>query len=66
MSRTIRIITAIATLLTAAATLGFSIFALTIPHWGLFATCFVLTGMFGLFVYHDYQYFFGKKNDAAK
>jgi hypothetical protein len=66
MTKTLKIILAGATLLTTLATLGLTVFALTIPHWGLFATCLALTLMFGLFVRNDYAYFFGKKNDAGK
>lgn len=66
MAKTLKIILAGATLLTTLTALGFAVFALTIPHWGLFATCLALTLMFGLFVRNDYAYFFGKKNDAGK
>lgn len=64
MSKTLRIILAIATLLTALTMLAFAIYGLTIPHIGLAVVCFLLAGGFGIFVYHDYQYFFGKKNDS--
>jgi hypothetical protein len=66
MNRTLRIILAVATLLTTLGALGFGVYGLTIPHVGLSVTCFVLAAMFGLFVYHDYQYFFGKKADAGQ
>jgi hypothetical protein len=65
MSKPVRILFAVLTLLTALAMLGLSIFALTIPHVGLFVTCLALTAGFGLFVYHDYQYFFGVKKDES-
>ncbi len=66
MPKAIKIITAIATLLTGVTTLGFTVYALTIPHWGLFATCLLLTGFIGFFVRNDYAYFFGKKTDEKK
>lgn len=64
MSKALRIILAIATLLTTLAMLAFAIYGLTIPHIGLAVVCFTLAAGFGLFVYHDYQYFFGSKNDS--
>ncbi len=66
MTRTIKTILAIATLLTTLAMLGLTIFGLTIPHWGLAISCFALTIMFGLFVRNDYYYFFQKKDEPAK
>lgn len=60
-----RIIVAVVTVLFTLALLGFTIFALTIPHFGMAAVCLALTAGFGLFVYHDYQYFFGAKNDTS-
>jgi len=61
MPQTIRIIVAILTLLTVLAMLGFAVFALTIPHAGLFIVCLVLALGFGYFSYADYKRFFGKK-----
>lgn len=65
-ARIIKIVTASATLLTALAMLGFTVFALTIPHWGLFVPCFLLTIAMGFFLRNDYHYFFGKKDEPKK
>jgi len=60
-----RVVIAVATLLTTLAMLGLSVFALTLPHFGLFFTCLLLTGGFGYFSYRDYKFFFGKKNEKS-
>lgn len=65
MNKTIKLIVTILTVLTALAMLGLTIFALTIPHWGLFVTCLSLTGVVGFFVRNDYYYWF-KKDEVAK
>lgn len=65
MTRTIKIIVAVATLLTTLAMLGFTIFGLTIPHWGLTITCLALTILLGFFVRNDYYYFFQKKDEPV-
>lgn len=65
MSQFLRILLAVLTLLTALAMLGFAVWALTMPQIGMAIVCFLLAGGFGIFVYHDYQYFFGKKNDTT-
>jgi len=62
-AKIIKTVIACATLATALAMLGFTVFALTIPHWGLFATCLLLTVGMGFFVRNDYYYFFQKKKD---
>lgn len=61
MPKTLKIIVSILTVLTGLAMIGFAVFALTIPHWGLFAVCLVLAGFVSLFVRNDYYYYFGKK-----
>jgi heme A synthase len=66
MARTLKIIIAIATLLTTLAMLGVTIYGLTIPHWGLVISCFALTILLGFFVRNDYYYFFQKKDDSTK
>ena len=58
-----RIIVAVVTVLFTLACLGGTIFALTIPHFGMAVVCLALTAGFGLFVYHDYQHFFGAKSN---
>lgn len=65
MNSTLKIIVAIGTLLTALAMLAFTIFALTLPHFGMASVCASLTAGFSLFVYKDYQHFFGKKVDVS-
>jgi hypothetical protein len=62
MTQFLRILLAILTLLTTLAMLGFAIFGVVVHQWLLVVVCAALTGMFGIFVYHDYQYFFGAKN----
>lgn len=66
MDKILRVILAVATLLTALGTLGLGVYALTIAQWGLFATCLLLTGGFGFFVYRDYKFFFGDKGESSK
>lgn len=68
MPEVLRIVLAILTLLTALAMLGLTVFALTIPHLGLFVVCLLLTAGIGYFSYRDYLRFFGKKdnNDQTK
>lgn len=58
----IRIALAIATLLTTAAMASGAVWSFaTGKPLLLGVVCTLLTAGFGLFVYHDYQYFFGKK-----
>lgn len=62
MVEALRVVLAIFTLLTVLAMLGFAVFALTIPHLGLFVVTLVLAvGIGYFFSYRDYQRFFGKK-----
>jgi hypothetical protein len=62
MTDILRIVLAIFTLLTVLAMLGFAVFALTIPHFGLFAVTLILAlGIGYFFSYRDYLRFFGKK-----
>lgn len=61
MTDVLRIVLAIFTLLTVLAMLGFAVFALTIPHFGLFAVTLILAVGIGYFSYRDYLRFFGKK-----
>lgn len=61
MPPVLRIILAIATLLTTLFLLGLAIFALTVPHWGLFFVCLFLAAGFGYFDYADYKHFFPPK-----
>lgn len=61
MSKTLKIILAIATLLSTLTVLGFGVYGLVLPHAGLAVCCFALTILFGFFVRNDYYYFFGKK-----
>ena len=53
-----RIIGAIVTALVVLSMLGVSIFALTIPHWGLFGSCLAIAVIFGIMSYRDIKYFF--------
>ena len=62
MSKTVRTIVAVGTLLVTLACLGLSILGLTLPHWGLFGVGLALTGVFSVFVYHDAKFFFNKEN----
>ena len=64
MNKTVKLIVTILTVLTALVMLGLTIFALTIPHWGLFVTCFLLTGAVGFFLRNDYYYWFKKDGTA--
>ncbi len=58
----LRIILAVATLLTALSMLGLCIWGLATGKPPLLSiVCGMLTAGFGIFVYHDYQYFFGNK-----
>lgn len=58
----LRITLAIATLLTASGMAATGIWSLaTGKPFLLTLVCGMLTAGFGLFVYHDYQFFFGKK-----
>lgn len=72
MAKTIRIIIAIATLLTFLGCLGFA-------GWGLFfsslafepravlaVSCLGLNVLLSFFLLNDYRYFFGNKNEPAK
>lgn len=61
MVEALRIVLAIFTLLTVLAMLGLSVFALTIPHLGLFVVTLILAAGIGYFSYRDYLRFFGKK-----
>jgi hypothetical protein len=56
-----RIVTAILTLLFTLGLLSLTVFALTIPSWPTAGICLLLSAGFGLFVWHDYQFFFVKK-----
>lgn len=62
MPQALRIILAIATLLTALGALGLGVWSL-VTGQPLLLTIVggMLAAGFGVFVYHDYQYFFGKK-----
>jgi hypothetical protein len=62
MNPVFRIVLAVLTLLTVLALLGFAVFALTIPHVGLFIVCLMLAAGFGVFSYRDYVFFFGGKS----
>lgn len=62
MSNVLRIILAVATVLTTLAMVTGSVLSFVDglpPLMGV--TCGLLAVGFGFFVYHDYQYFFGKK-----
>jgi len=62
MPKALRIILAVATLLTASGAFGLGAWSL-VTGKPLLLTIVggMLAAGFGLFVYHDYQYFFGKK-----
>lgn len=68
MNLALRIVLAIATLLTTLCMLGLGIWSLVSGKPALLTiVCAMLSAGFGLFVYHDYQFFFGKKtNDTTK
>lgn len=56
----LRIVLAIATLLTTLFFLGLLVYALGIGSWGLAITCLFLGSGFGYFNYMDYRFFFIK------
>lgn len=72
MAKTIRIITAIATLLTFLGCLGFAGWALLFSSLSLepkaitTASCLGLCGLLSFFMINDYHYFFGNKNEPTK
>lgn len=57
----LRIVLAIATLLTTLFLTGLFVYALFIAQWGLAITCLLLSLGFGYFDYMDYKFFFVKK-----
>jgi len=57
----VRIILAVATLLTTLAMAGLGVWAFVHGHIGMGISQTLLTLGFGFFVFHDYQFFFGKK-----
>lgn len=59
--KVIMIIVAIVTLLVCLGMLGTAIWALTLPHFGLFAVCLMIAAIFGVMSYFDYKKYFGKK-----
>lgn len=61
MNKTLRIILAVLTLLLLLGSLALAIFAITIASIGMCVTAMAFGVLFGLFCYHDYQFFFGKK-----
>ncbi len=63
MNQTVRIILAIATLLTTLGCVGLAIWSF-IAHTPVLLgiTCLMLAFGFGIFVVKDYEYFFGKKS----
>jgi hypothetical protein len=65
-ARIIKIVTAVATLATAAALLfGFVWSIATGQKVIMPVVCGTLLAMFGLFIRNDYYYFFGKKNEPT-
>lgn len=66
MSKTTRTAIALFCLLLTLSSLGLTIFAITIPHLGMTVSMGVMTVLLGLFNYHDYKFFFGKKNEPTK
>jgi protein-S-isoprenylcysteine O-methyltransferase Ste14 len=60
-----RIVTAVLTILFTLGLLALSIFALTIPSLPTAGISLLIAAGFGLFVWHDYQFFFGKKNNVT-
>ena len=66
MSKTLRTVIAIFCLLLTLGGLGLTVFAITIPHLGMAICTGALTALLSLFNYHDYQYFFGSKNEPKK
>jgi len=60
-----RVLVAVVTLLLTLGMLGLTVFAFTIPHFGMAAVCFLIAIGFGVFVVHDYKHFFGAKKDET-
>lgn len=60
-----RIVFAVLTLLTTLALLALIVWSVFMAFWGITVVGTMLVAMFGFFVYHDYQFFFGKKDPAA-
>ncbi len=64
--RVLKIVLAIATLLTAVACLFGFVWSIAAAQPVILPIVFgVLLGMFGLFIRNDYYYFFGKKNEPT-
>lgn len=72
MAKTIKIIVAIASLLTFLGCLGFAFWALFVSSMGLepkiltTVVCTTLAGFMALFLRNDYYYFFEKKDEPTK
>lgn len=65
MNNVLRIVLTVLTVVSTLGMLGLSIFALTIPHFGLFAVCLIIAGGLGFFCVRDAQFFLAKKNAPA-
>lgn len=65
MNTTMRIVFAALSLLLTLTMLVTAVWSVTMAFWGVTFVAVLLTGVFGFFVFHDYQFFFGKKSSAA-
>lgn len=63
MSKTVRAIVAVGTLLVALFMLGISIFLTTINQWGPAGAALALAAVISIFVYHDAKFFFFNKEN---